>query len=193
MNLIILENALPEKDLELIETEIKNATFNNESKDHLKFTRWYPPPKSSIANIIENLIYSDKVRKLAVVLDDYAMRSLADVEHCNFATGFEVQVTKYKKGDHYLWHVDHGEGRGRLLNYILYLYNVENGGELQLTKETDISKLTNESKFPISKTIKPTRNMLVIMPAHYFHKVNMIKGDQERITINGHIRGVPKV
>ena len=179
-NILLIKNALSDKHLELCLQEVEsNRKLATPSElDDVNFsTRWYPPAKSLIPNIIEELLWSDKVKKEIIPLKDLAWKWFLSGR----AAAFEVQVTFYLKNNFYSWHTDHETGVNRILNYILYISEVE-GGVLQIANDYE----GEDKEYNIDLEVKPEVNKLVIIPSWMKHRVvPVISG--ERMTINGHV------
>ena len=183
-NILTIDNALSKKDFSACVKEIED---NNNSKPFkawwFSFSRWHPKPDTVISNIIEKMLWSKKVTEPASKFGDLSWKWFV----CRFALGFEVQVTSYKLKNHYKWHVDHADGDGRILNYILYMTEVD-GGELEVCDITTLKIGTKAGdKYHKTISIKPKKNRLVIIPTWIIHRVNPVKTGN-RITINGHIK-----
>jgi Rps23 Pro-64 3,4-dihydroxylase Tpa1-like proline 4-hydroxylase len=106
------------------------------------------------------------------------------------STYSECQYTVYGKGGNFKWHVDSNSisTSHRIANFIYYLNDNFEGGELELSFRTDIDN-RNINCIPNPSPdllIVPKKNTLVIMPSDMWHRVKpVIKG--KRKTINGHI------
>lgn len=115
-----------------------------------------------------------------------------------YTNAHEIQYTVYGIGGHYYWHLDSvtppvkfdepNAVKNRVCNWIYYLNDDFDGGELNLCYDKNI-EIHSESDFnniKIDMTIIPKANTLVIMPSDMWHRVNPVtKG--KRKTINGHI------
>lgn len=115
-----------------------------------------------------------------------------------YTNAHEIQYTVYGTGGQYYWHLDSGmdhvkDGetvavKNRICNWIYYLNDDFDGGELNLCYDKNI-EINNENDFnelKIDMKITPKENTLVIMPSDMWHRVNPVtKG--KRKTINGHI------
>lgn len=151
-----------------------------------KFNRWFPPPNSELNTVIKQAVFSDKIQKLKENFVEPFWKVFTKIG------GFEVQVTRYKKGDEFKWHMDHitaGEsifGGSRILNYILYMNDYDDGGVLEISDYRGMYSSTRE-EYNTIVSIKPKRNMLVILPSWYVHRVTKLTSDKERLTINGHV------
>ena len=108
------------------------------------------------------------------------------------------QYTVYEEGGKYLWHIDSEPmikpdfKRLRVANYIYYINDDFEGGELELSYKRDVEyegEFYNTPPFvelSADKVIIPKKNTLIIMPSDMWHRVKpIIKG--KRRTINGHI------
>tara|TARA_R110002096_G_scaffold429650_1_gene642711 strand:- start:59 stop:697 length:639 start_codon:yes stop_codon:yes gene_type:complete len=115
-----------------------------------------------------------------------------------FSTDNEAQYTVYEEGGKYLWHIDSEPitrpdfKRLRVANYIYYINDDFEGGELELSYKRDVEyegEFYNTPPFvelSADKVIIPKKNTLIIMPSDMWHRVKpIIKG--KRRTINGHI------
>jgi Rps23 Pro-64 3,4-dihydroxylase Tpa1-like proline 4-hydroxylase len=148
--------------------------------------------KSKIIYIIKSNLFNVKIFN---ILDDLVREPLLRL--IRFSTHDELQYTVYEQGGNYVWHVDSSKPNmnqlaphNRVANFIYYLNDDFEGGELELSYSRDIDITVGDSSIihnpPISKIIKPKKNTLVIMPSDMWHRVKpIIKG--KRRTINGHI------
>lgn len=187
-----MKNSLSEMDLKIVLDEIKDheSSFKSESiVDAANFTRWYPDNQNPISKVIDRLLYGERIKGEVRNFPDLSWSLLRD----ELVGNYEVQVTRYAPNskNKYDWHVDHLH-KGRMLNYILYLSTVEEGGELEINKDTDFFGDPDPQKiYTADITIKPEFNKIAIMPAHFPHRVKQTKGTVERLTINGHISIMP--
>ena len=106
------------------------------------------------------------------------------------STYSDCQYTVYKKGAGFKWHIDSGSTptSHRIANYIYYLNDDFEGGELELSfiNDIDYGDITHVSEPLADLVIIPKKNTLVIIPSNMWHMVKPVtKG--ERKTINGHI------
>jgi len=186
-NILIKKNALTKSQF----TEVLNIIENNKEKfqeqfdnnNFVNFKRWFPESGHKIANITDLVIFNENIKKMVDKFRDLSWRSyLADVNH-----KFEVQITKYKPKDQYDWHDDHRTKDKRILNWIIYLNDDFEGGELLLSDVLIRDSIVEYKKYKISQTIKPKKNMLVMMPSWTLHKVNPVISGNPRLTLNGHI------
>jgi len=156
---------------------------------HASYSRYYPDVNTMIPNTINDTLFTDKIHNLIKDFHDGFWKLFNE----QLALGFEVQVTAYKKKlkNKYDWHVDHRIENDRypgirVLNYILYMSDVADGGELEIADYYGKHD-PNRKKYNIIKTIKPKTNRLALMPSWMVHRVKPIKSDDTRITINGHV------
>ena len=115
-----------------------------------------------------------------------------------FSTNNETQYTVYEQGGKYLWHIDSEPTVEsdftclRIANYIYYLNDDFEGGELELSYKRDVEYEGEFYTAPpfvelsADKVIIPKKNTLVIMPSDMWHRVKPITKGKRR-TINGHI------
>ncbi len=190
MNIIIVENILEDWIFEDLEKEIEKhkKDFKTEDRGHVaKYDRWYPENGSKVANIAKSCIYSEKLKKLADYYRDLAWR----VFLANMPTKFEVQVTKYPIDANlgYNWHIDHISPDRRILNWIIFVTDSYSGGELEISEELirNDTKIKGGFSYEVNQSIKPKKNMLVMLPSWMIHRVRPVFGGNPRITLNGHI------
>lgn len=187
-----MRNCLSDEDFNTVLREIeehKNDFIDQSIATAASFTRWYPENTTAISKIIDKLLYGERVREETKNFKDLSW-SLLRNEIC---TNYEVQITKYipNSPHKYDWHVDHLR-TGRMMNYILYLTTPEEGGELEINLDpTSIGEPIGNGNYQIDMSIKPEKNKIAIMPAHYLHRVKPTKGSIPRLTLNGHISIIP--
>jgi len=145
--------------------------------------------KSKILQIIESVLFTSVWSKYEG--NDVLLNLVP------FTNAHETQYTVYETGGEYNWHLDVGMDhcvskdvpvKNRICNWIYYLNDDFDGGELNLCydKNIEINKESDFNKLKIDMKITPKENTLVIMPSDMWHKVNPVtKG--KRKTINGHI------
>jgi len=178
--IIIIDDFLSNVDFKLVQNEIKsNHHLIKEPPAHQdtkQFLRWYVDrdyeghrKDSDILRIMQRELFEGKFAREA------KKHFEAPWIYLPVTTHHETQVTKYMKGNSYMWHNDNH--KGRLFNYILYMNDDFKGGELALSYT---------SKKHIDKIVTPKTNRLVVIPSFYWHKVRTIL-DGNRYTVNGHI------
>jgi len=97
-------------------------------------------------NIFFSKCYNLYVKKYSV-LDNFQKHSI-----------FDIKIQKTEKGEGYhVWHTEstNMKSRDRICSFILYLNDLEEGGETEFLYQ--------------SKRIKPVKNRLIIWPASYTH------------------------
>ena len=92
------------------------------------------------------------------------------------STKTEIQYTIYEKGGQFEWHIDSILPTYRIANFIYYLNDDFEGGELELSYKGDTE---------VDVIITPKKNTLVIIPSDMWHRVRPVI-DGHRKTINGH-------
>lgn len=106
---------------------------------------------------------------------------------------YEVGVSRYQPGGSgYTWHTDHADGLARVLNFIIFLNDVE-GGELEwcsdaMAQHQMQSDCPDELKFDAEPegVVETRKGRLVIAPAHYPHRVRT--SPSLRVVLHGHMR-----
>jgi len=190
--ILIVDNFLTKPVFNSCKEEINRnkELLLSQNQKNLSYSRYYPKTNTLIPNIINDELFSLKINSLIENYHDGFWKLFND----RLATGFEVQVTQYEKKlqNHYNWHVDHTAQAGqtifglRVLNYILYINDISQGGELEIADHYTKYDPIRES-YNISQTIKSKANRLVIMPSWLIHRVTPIYTDETRLTINGHV------
>jgi len=185
---IIKQNVLSEEDFEKCLDIIKAYRFQPQERGLANYKRWHPETGTFIPNTLVEVLNQEDIKNEANGKPDLSWKWFIG----NYASQLEVQVTVYEEGDFYRWHIDHSgitadEHLRRILNFILYVKVPEEGGELQLSSDFDqMEGCDYDCDHTIGMSIKPKKNMLVIVPSWIPHKVtSIIKGN--RVTINGHI------
>jgi len=194
-NIMILDNLFSQSGYEYIRNvcleELKKSKKEFKEMDEMKDeidvrkynNRFYPKNDHFLTFLMGNTLFGyEKILETAKNLQDF---SWGLYNRKALTTKYEVQVTHYIENDHYGWHSD--LTNGRLFNYIYYVTEPQEGGELQISNTNAIEKDEFKTKeFNIIQTIEPKKNRLVIMPSWIIHRVKPInKGN--RITLNGHI------
>ncbi len=157
-NFLVIDNFLSKNSFNkcMIDIEKNRDKFvvENLHKGHAVFNRWYPAVDTIIPKSMERTLYSKKMLGRVVNFADGCWKLFCD----NLSSGFEVQVTSYFKKDknEYNWHVDHTRAPHgvRVLNYILYLTDVDEGGELEISDFKGQFNPANEYKAVHSVKIK---------------------------------------
>lgn len=191
--ILIVDHFLDKPVFDTCQEEIKinkDSLLSENPNKNISFSRYYPKVNSLIPNVINEELFSPKIHKLIENFHDGYWKLFNE----RLATGFEVQVTLYKKklNNHYSWHVDHRVDPGqhyfglRVLNYILYINDISQGGELEIADHYTKYNPNRES-YEIAQTIKPKANRLVVVPSWLIHRVKPIETDEHRLTINGHV------
>jgi len=199
---LIIDDFLPETVFKVVSNEIemnRDYFYDQEiskidGKAWASFKRWYPPNGTIIPNIIDTNLFSERVQELVKEYVDGFWKLFYN----KIAWGFEVQVTSYNKNKDsvYNWHVDHMPGIDnkvmkfmgvRILNYIFYLNDVDEGGELEIGDHTSGVVFNRQMECDVIKSFAPKKNRLVVIPSWYVHRVKPVLSDQERLTINGHV------
>ncbi len=148
--------------------------------------------KTKLISIISSNLFNGKLYN---ILDNLVREPLLRL--IRFSTNDELQYTVYEQGGNYVWHVDSSKPNmnqlaphNRVANFIYYLNDDFEGGELELSYSRDIDITVGDSGIihdpPISKIIKPKKNTLVIMPSDMWHRVKPTTNGKRR-TLNGHI------
>lgn len=196
--LLIVENAMSQFDFEMCKKEIEDnrdkltiVSVDYGKESNFSYKRWYPAPRTVIPNLADNMLFNTKIKNLIEDYQDGFWRLFLD----DLALGYEVQVTSYKKSrnNRYEWHVDHqiGDVNGikgfRILNYIFYVNDVEEGGELEISGTKSFAPDEDLNLLKSIFSYKPKANTLVVVPSWYLHRVKPILGEEERLTVNGHI------
>jgi len=188
MEVAVIDNILEDWLFEDLLKEFKKDKkyFKTEDRGDLaKYERWYPERKSKISKISESCIFSEKVKKHVNDFKDLSWRMLLS----DMPVNFEVQVTKYPSDATlgYDWHTDHITPMRRILNWILYIEDNFEGGELLISEKLIRGTPGRNVEFPIGQSIKPKKNRLVMMPSWMIHKIKPVTSGLPRVTINGHI------
>lgn len=127
--------------------------------------------KSDIAigaeELLLNNLFKPLQEQLMVMLKKHITNYVEDFETGMFSevvnnhfpmsqAGIKIQMTKPSEGYH-IWHCENGslEMKGRFLTWILYLNDIEEGGETELIH--------------LSERISPKTGRLVIFPAGWTH------------------------
>lgn len=188
-NIVIRKNVLKNSQIEEIIKEIKKNELKTDDRGFSKFDRWYPPPGNILIKIAEDMIFTEDIMTEVDNSRDLAWRWYLS----NNNVSFEVMITKYylKPEYKYDWHTDHVTpkltDKFRMLNYVFYINDDFKGGELQLTKSLERGIPNLNSDYPISLSIKPEKNKLVIIPSWILHRVTSVTSGSPRLTLNGHI------
>jgi len=187
---IVIDNFLSDEDFKLCMNQIElhrdqMKDFEHESGIH--YRRWQPGPTPFIKHIIGEYLYNDRIYDIADNFIDGFWKQYCE----NVSNKYECQVTSYTKDrkDFYGWHTDHipvglNVGIVRNLNYILYMTDIDNGGEFQIANEFKHFDYSYEPE--VHTSISPKRNRLLLIPTWYIHRVTPVLSDQERLTIHGH-------
>ena len=171
--------------LEEVQTQSENNIISLFSRIYLDKYYENNRDKSDILKIMSSNIFTDltynKMGKKEMLMNLIP-----------FSTNNETQYTVYEQGGKYLWHIDSEYPSMRIANYIYYMNDDFEGGELELSYKRDVKyegEFYNAPPFvelSADKVIIPKKNTLVIMPSDMWHRVKpIIKG--KRRTINGHI------
>lgn len=117
---------------------------------------------------------------------DFAWRS---IYNCSPGT-MEAGISKYIPGHGYRWHVDHATELRRVLNFIINLTTVHAGELLWTTAAMppELMLLGAPDNFDpyIEGHVNPIAGQMVVMPAHYPHKV--LPSPENREVLHGHMR-----
>ena len=193
MNILLKENVLPELEFQRLLTiidENKHEITPYEINTVAGFERWYPEQSgcTEIIRLAERMLDNQEWKREVASLPDLAWKRYAGDDQL----GVNVQITRYQPNAHnqFKWHVDHiGDYRPpRVLNYIFYLTDDFDGGELEISSVTDEQRHARSGvEYPVAHRIKPKKNMLVMMPAWYIHRVLPVASGGSRLTLNGHI------
>tara|TARA_R110000744_G_scaffold262942_1_gene377444 strand:+ start:471 stop:1085 length:615 start_codon:yes stop_codon:yes gene_type:complete len=180
-------------DNELLEIgkNLKKETNKNENDDiisiysRLYIDRYYENNRdeSKLIHTIKSNLFNQKNYN---IIDDLVREPLLRL--IPFTNYHETQYTVYEQGGKYVWHIDSSVPHNRVANFIYYLNDNFEGGELELSYSRDID-ITGDSKQhtpPLSNMIIPKKNTLIIMPSDMWHRVKPITNGKRR-TINGHI------
>jgi Rps23 Pro-64 3,4-dihydroxylase Tpa1-like proline 4-hydroxylase len=210
-NIIRVDNFLTDIEFDKFNEELLklNSSLREETKQEnnseitIKYSRVYLDDyyvdnrdKSNILKIIHANLFNEKIyNKIPVTEELLKMIPISDHSEC--------QYTVYPKGGSYSWHTDYNIDRYysrpfRIANYIYYLNDDFDGGELHISYKKDsvngVDKLLTEAINYTDMTaglksdiiIVPKKNTLVIMPSDAWHTVTPITKGKRR-TINGHI------
>ena len=197
-DIVKIENWLTSSEMsdinnELLEIgkDLKKEINKNDNSDTLSiYSRIYVDDyyienreKSKSLSIMRSNLFNQKIYD---ILNDLVREPLLRL--IPFSTKDELQYTVYEKGGKYVWHIDSSKPHNRVANFIYYLNDNFQGGELELSYSRDID-ITGDSKQltpPLSNIIIPKKNTLVIMPSDMWHRVKPITNGKRR-TLNGHI------
>lgn len=184
---ISIDNFLTEAQIRSIRKEISDNKMNfidfSNPERVINFHRWYIDEsynnrsESHILTIFGKELWNDRVQ-------DAMSKSRNDLSFAlhNLSDKHETQVTSYLDGNEFEWHNDHHFANfwtGRIENWIYYLNDNVEGGELEIEDDQIY-------------TLKPVYNRLIIMPSYLKHRVKKVKTNQTkvmngRLTINGHV------
>jgi hypothetical protein len=119
------------------------------------------------ADLLVDNLYSSVHDSLTKTIKDYLLNYVKEFEVGMFAntpineypinqTGIKIQMTKPSQGYH-VWHCENSSQivKGRFLTWILYLNDVDEGGETEFIH--------------LSERVKPKTGRLVIFPAGWTH------------------------
>tara|TARA_R110000822_G_scaffold141909_2_gene279767 strand:+ start:22 stop:636 length:615 start_codon:yes stop_codon:yes gene_type:complete len=136
---------------------------------------------SFILNVLTSKLFSDLIFSKLGRLEPF-LRLIP------FSNKHEIQYTVYEKGGEYKWHLDSTYPDNRIANFILYINDDFEGGELELSFENNIDIYHDDEQFnpPTHMVVVPKKNTLLIMPSDMWHKVKPITNGKRR-TLNGHI------
>ena len=198
--IVKIDNLLTYKEMKSFESELlslnslkQNFHSNNKFGELSNLSRVFMD-KVYMKNRSDSFILNTLSLKL---FSDLIFSKIGEVEILlrliQFSNHHETQYTVYKKGGKYHWHVDSAiddirNPKTRVANYIFYMNDDFEGGELELSFKTDIDIYDNKLPFnpPVHMVITPKKNTLVIIPSDMWHRVKPItKG--ERRTVNGHV------
>tara|TARA_R110002051_G_scaffold73626_2_gene133848 strand:+ start:83 stop:736 length:654 start_codon:yes stop_codon:yes gene_type:complete len=210
-NIIRVDNFLTDIEFDKFNEEllILNYSLREETKQEnnsqitIKYSRVYVDmyydgnrDKSNILKIIQAKLFNEKMyNKIPTTEALLKMIPLSNHSEC--------QYTIYNKGGSYSWHTDYNIDRYysrpfRVANYIYYLNDDFDGGELHISYKKDsvngVDKILTEKINYADMTagltsdiiIVPKKNTLIIMPSDAWHTVTPITKGKRR-TINGHI------
>lgn len=173
-------------DVKIVKGEVKESVSDKEimysfSRIYLDDIYKFDRRNSNILNIIDSKLFSNLVLDNVGVIEPL-------LRLIRFSNNHESQYTVYDKGGNYVWHVDSIMPYNRIANFILYLNDDFEGGELELSFKTDVDilSLTVPPNPPVDLVITPKKNMMVVMPSDMWHRVRPITKGKRR-TINGHI------
>jgi len=190
VEIVIRKNVLKDSKMKEIMKEIEQNEDNLivDDRGFAKFDRWFPPSGNKLIKIAEDMIFAEDIMSEVEKIRDLAWRWFVTSTN----TGFEVQVTKYHLSPEYRygWHTDNIadlDEKLRILNYIFYLNDDFEGGELQLSKSLNRKSFNDIQEFPVAFTIKPEKNMLVMIPSWILHRVLPVTSGSSRLTLNGHV------
>ena len=177
--------------LEEVQTQSENNIISLFSRIYLDKYYENNRDKSDILKIMQSKIFSNmtynKMGKKEILMNLIP-----------FSTNNETQYTVYEEGGKYLWHIDSEPitrldfTRLRISNYIYYINDDFEGGELELSYKKDVEyegEFYNAPPFvelSADKVIIPKKNTLIIIPSDMWHRVKPITRGKRR-TINGHI------
>ena len=178
----VYDNYITEQEcnraIELFEQEDKlNRTLNRQLGEQAPVSRKQDQQFFASGRNIE--IWHDALR-LLIANFDIAFKHYAEntgvysyVSSDLFYTSLKIQKTLPTEGYH-VWHIEHGKGfdnEARVLVYVIYLNDVEEGGETEFLY--------------FSKRVKPKKGRIVIFPATfpYVHRGNPpISGEKYILT-----------
>lgn len=191
---IKIDNLLTDNEMKLVESELlilnekleklekiyDNTTISSLHRVFLDDEYEFNRNDSYILNIITSKLFSESTMNRIGTIEPLLRLIPFSNEH-------ETQYTVYEEGGEYIWHIDSIAPNNRIANFILYLNDNFEGGELELSYRTDLdSNLKCLHNPSVDSVIIPKKNTLVIIPSDMWHRVKPItKG--KRKTINGHI------
>ncbi len=186
--LVVIDGVLPKDDFYTVLNEVEAHRDEMKSdSEYATYQRYYPEPMSILSELFDKAIFNKQVFDIAKQYHDLSWKW-----YCGLVSDrYEVQVTSYKKErkDKYDWHVDHLGFEHRTLNCILYLNDIQKGGELQIADDFGVvGEIDFNKDYKVLNSFKPKANRLAIMPSWYIHRVTPLENDnEERLTLNGHV------
>ncbi len=185
---LLVENAVPPEDRpRLMATiEARAPQFKVFDRGDVgAYDRWFPCMEADrdLYEMVDRLLDIESAYAAIRSLPDYSWKRFSKLA----APSFDLQVTRYRaaSSDCYCWHVDHiGESPNRALNFIFYLKDDFEGGELEIANEQN---LVAQQGNTAAVSLKPRAWLLVLMPWWQPHRVRPVKSGGDRLTVNGHL------
>lgn len=189
-NILVIENFLTDEEFKgfIKVISFQSKMFKEQDIGYADYFRFYTNDHSCY--YIDKIMHH-KVFNLKDLVKD--KQDLAWIYYRSSHSKYmETQITSYRSGGKYRWHTDHyRQNVTTTHNYILYMTDDFEGGELQISSNLyphTILATERRDIFPVGHTFKPKKNMFVMMPSYYTHRVTeVISGKEHRLTVNGHL------
>ena len=180
---IRIDDLFSDRDLKLIDSEIdkladkftplyfdQTQIYRIEMDDLFNNRRG----ESAILGILQGKLYSEEVRDIIKSHNDLSY-TLYDMQH-----QFTTNISQLRELQEYRWHVDiHPGNEVKFMSFMWYANDDFGGGELIIHDGVK------------EHIIKPKRNMFILMPSYYKHKINLpvYEGKYNyRTTVNGFLK-----